>query len=77
MNLAYPEVRLAIEYDGVVFHTDARALARDRERLHALTAAGRSVLRFTARDVRTPGTAALVRQELARLSRGRDLCPAA
>jgi len=77
VNLAYPEVRLAIEYDGVVFHTDARALARDRERLHALTAAGRSVLRFTARDVRTPGTAALVRQELARLSRGRDLCPAA
>jgi len=77
VDLAYPEVRLAIEYDGVVFHTDARALARDRERLNALTAAGWSVLRFTARDLHTPRTAALVRQELARLSRGQVLRPAA
>ena len=77
VDLAYPEVRLAIEYDGVVFHTDARALARDRQRLNALTAAGWSVLRFTARDLHTPRTAALVRQELARLSRGQVLRPAA
>jgi len=27
VDLAYPEVRLEIEYDGVVLHTDARALA--------------------------------------------------
>jgi len=77
VDLAYPEVRLAIEYDGVLFHSDARALARDRERLNALTSASWSVLRLTARDLHTARTAALVRQELARLSHGQVLIPAA
>lgn len=50
VDLAYPQWRIALEYDGD--HHRARAqFRRDVERLNALRAAGWIVLRFTADDV--------------------------
>jgi very-short-patch-repair endonuclease len=48
--LAYPRVRLAIEYDGD-HHRDRATFQRDVARLNALRLCGRTVLRFTADDV--------------------------
>ncbi len=47
LDLAWPLSRLALEYDGVEFHTGA-ALTRDRARLNALTAQGWTILAVTA-----------------------------
>ncbi len=51
VDLALPELRLAIEYDGA-WHGDTRQFARDRRRLNELTAAGWRVLFVTAADLR-------------------------
>jgi hypothetical protein len=40
VDLAYPEARIAVEYDSDEFHTGRNATARDRSRRHALVAAG-------------------------------------
>lgn len=50
LDLAYPAVRLGIEYDGRDHLTAARAL-RDLDRQAHLTAAGWTVLRFGAHEV--------------------------
>ncbi|BAL85942.1 hypothetical protein AMIS_7220 [Actinoplanes missouriensis 431] len=50
VDLAWPEVRLAVEYDGDQ-HRSAEQFRRDVERLNALRMAGWTVLRFTAEDV--------------------------
>jgi very-short-patch-repair endonuclease len=50
LDLAYPEVKLAIEYDGD-HHRERVTFHRDVARLNALRAAGWTVLRFTADDV--------------------------
>jgi very-short-patch-repair endonuclease len=47
LDLAYPEVRLAIEYDGAEHRTQRRA-RRDLVREAALTAAGWHIVRFDA-----------------------------
>ena len=47
LDLAYPEVRLAIEYDGAEHRTQRRA-RRDLVREAALTAAGWHIIRFDA-----------------------------
>jgi len=47
LDLAYPEVRLAIEYDGAEHRTQRRA-RRDLMREAALTALGWHILRFDA-----------------------------
>ena len=47
LDLAYPQARLAIEYDGEDHRTRQRA-RRDLEREAALTSAGWHVLRFDA-----------------------------
>jgi hypothetical protein len=47
LDLAYPEVRLAIEYDGAEHRTQRRA-RRDLMREAALTAAGWHIVRFDA-----------------------------
>ncbi|WP_222263215.1 endonuclease domain-containing protein [Modestobacter marinus] len=39
VDLAYPAVRLAVEYDGA-WHGEPGQLGRDRRRLNALVAAG-------------------------------------
>jgi very-short-patch-repair endonuclease len=66
LDLAYPHVRLAIEYDGAEHRTQRRA-RRDLVREAALTAAGWHILRFDA-DVmlfRPDRLVAAVRAELA------------
>lgn len=50
VDLAYPEVHLAIEYDGL-WHAEAGQFGRDRRRLNALHAAGWRVLHVTAADL--------------------------
>ncbi|NJC68699.1 DUF559 domain-containing protein [Planosporangium thailandense] len=50
LDLAYPELRLGIEYDGD-HHRDRRQFQRDVARLNRLRLLGWTVLRFTADDV--------------------------
>ncbi|MFI7212365.1 endonuclease domain-containing protein [Micromonospora maritima] len=63
VDLAWPALRLAIEYDGD-HHRERAHFRRDVARLDALRAAGWVVLRFTADDVlrRPEAIVALVRQ---------------
>jgi hypothetical protein len=51
LDAAWPEVRLAVEFDGAAFHTDPVARQRDLRRDAALAALGWVVLRFTFEDV--------------------------
>ena len=53
VDLAFPEQRVAVEYDGA-WHGDPGQLTRDRRRLNALVAAGWTVLHVTAADLRLP-----------------------
>lgn len=54
VDLAYPELRIAIEYDGL-WHADSDQFRKDRRRLNALVAAGWVVLHVTAGDLIRPG----------------------
>ena len=54
VDLAFPEHRLAIEYDGRAAHSGDEAFVRDRQRQNALVAMGWRVLRLTAEDLRRP-----------------------
>jgi very-short-patch-repair endonuclease len=53
VDFAYPDLRIAIEYDGV-WHADRDQLRRDRRRLNGLVAEGWAVLHLTAADLRDP-----------------------
>jgi very-short-patch-repair endonuclease len=53
VDFAYPEARLAIEYDGL-WHAERRAFIDDRRRLNRLTAAGWLVVHVTVEDLRRP-----------------------
>ena len=53
VDLALPELRIAVEYDGV-WHGETGQFARDRQRLNRLTQAGWLVLHLTAADLRRP-----------------------
>ena len=53
MDFAWPEHRLAVEYEGA-WHGEPQNVARDRARLNRLTAAGWRVVFVTAADVRRP-----------------------
>lgn len=66
LDLAYPEVRLAIEYDGAE-HLKQRRARRDLLREAALTALGWHILRFDADVVlfRPDRIAEVVRAEIA------------
>ena len=55
VDFAYPELRLAIEYDGQ-WHAEPGQLGRDRRRLNRLTEAGWRVLFVTAADLHDPET---------------------
>lgn len=66
VDLAYPDLRVAVEYDGA-WHAEDGQFARDRRRLNGLTAAGWLVLHVTAADLRDP--AALVSRVRALLLR--------
>jgi very-short-patch-repair endonuclease len=50
LDLAYPDVRLAVELDGWEYHRSRTAFDNDRSRANALVAAGWSVIRFTSRS---------------------------
>jgi very-short-patch-repair endonuclease len=53
VDLAFPQHRIAIEYDGA-WHGNPGQLARDRRRLNALQASGWTVLHVTATDMHSP-----------------------
>jgi very-short-patch-repair endonuclease len=54
-DLTYPDLRIAIEYDGDVHRTDKHTWRRDIARRQALEALGWRVITCTADDVdRTP-----------------------
>ena len=53
VDLAWPDRRLAVEYDGV-WHGERGQFARDRDRLNRLLAAGWRVVFVTARDLHRP-----------------------
>jgi very-short-patch-repair endonuclease len=70
VDLAFPEHRIAIEYDGA-WHGRPGQLARDRRRLNDLVAAGWTVLHVTAADMHEPTVVvASVRALLGRGERG-------
>jgi very-short-patch-repair endonuclease len=54
VDLAIPELRIAIEYDGREVHERRDVFVSDRRRQNALVAAGWTVLRFSAADLRNP-----------------------
>jgi very-short-patch-repair endonuclease len=53
LDLAYPEHRLGIEYEGD-HHRDRYTYQRDLRRINTLNACGWNVLRFAAGDVYRP-----------------------
>jgi very-short-patch-repair endonuclease len=70
VDLAFPELKIAIEYDGA-WHGRPGQLARDRRRLNALVAAGWTVLHVTAGDMHeTDRVVAAVRQLITERERG-------
>lgn len=70
LDVAFPDVRLAIEVDGFDYHRRDR-FQRDRTKQNALTRAGWTVLRFTWSDLteRPEYVVATVRSVLADLAR--------
>jgi very-short-patch-repair endonuclease len=68
-DFAWPEHRLALEYDGA-WHGEPSQFRRDRRRLNRLTAAGWRVIFVTAADLRDPAALiARIAQALARAPR--------
>ncbi|SCX47277.1 T/G mismatch-specific endonuclease [Klenkia marina] len=53
VDLALPDLRIAVEYDGV-WHGERGQLSSDRRRLNRLTQAGWLVLHLTAADLHRP-----------------------
>ncbi|MCA5924499.1 hypothetical protein [Curtobacterium oceanosedimentum] len=53
-DMAWPELRIALEHDGDHHRTDPATFHRDRQRSNAFTSSGWSVIRTTAPDIRAP-----------------------
>ncbi|MGB2571166.1 endonuclease domain-containing protein [Micromonospora citrea] len=68
-DLAWPEFRVAVEYDGQ-WHADPDQLHRDRRRLNQMVAAGWLVLHVTSRRLRGDFPAVLREVRTALASRG-------
>ena len=51
LDLAFPDLRLAIEIDGWAWHSDPERFQEDRRRQNVLVAAGWTMLRFTWADL--------------------------
>lgn len=66
VDMAWPEKRVAVEYDGAQHWTDPRQRRRDIERLAALEAMGWIVIRISSDMLRTPAAVVMrVRTALA------------
>lgn len=52
VDFAWPDFRVAVEYDSDEWHGDAEAMRRDRDRREALRDAGWLVIPIFADDVR-------------------------
>jgi G:T-mismatch repair DNA endonuclease (very short patch repair protein) len=77
VDLAFAELRVAVEYDGL-WHAGGAQFRRDRRRLNALVAAGWVVLHLTAGDLHEPAaTVARVRALLNRREIGERGAPPA
>ncbi|WP_255609012.1 endonuclease domain-containing protein [Micromonospora sp. PLK6-60] len=68
-DLAWPELRVAVEYDGR-WHSDPEQLHRDRHRLNLLVGAGWLVLHVTSRRLHQEFAAVVREVRSALLSRG-------
>lgn len=55
IDIAFPHLKLAIEIDGVEYHTGRAAVERDLARQNDLVCAGWTVLRFTWAMLQDPG----------------------
>lgn len=67
VDLAFPEERLAIEYEGA-YHFEGTQIVRDDARIARLVAAGWRVIRLSAADLRDlDAVVARIRAELARV----------
>ncbi|HLY32932.1 MAG TPA: DUF559 domain-containing protein, partial [Jatrophihabitantaceae bacterium] len=51
LDVAIPDLKIAIEVDGMAYHVDVERFQRDRTRQNALVALGWTVLRFTWSDL--------------------------
>lgn len=70
LDFAWPEYRVAAEYDGVAWHSGRDAFFRDRRRYAALQELGWAIVSIVAEDVRhRPGE--LVRRVQSQLERAR------
>lgn len=69
VDLAFPEQRVAVEYDGA-WHAEPGQFAKDRRRLNRLVAAGWTVIHLTAADLQDPD--AVVARVRAALERPRS-----
>ncbi|TQS46922.1 endonuclease domain-containing protein [Cryptosporangium phraense] len=70
VDLAWPNAKVALEYDGAHHVGDTRQMAHDRERLNKLQAEGWLVLHLTAADLKNEHRwAAFVRQLRGALAR--------
>jgi hypothetical protein len=74
VDVAYPDERIAIEYDSDEFHSGRAATGRDRQRRHRLVAAGWLPIDVGPADLRNGG--ALACRAIAEALRGRGLRPA-
>jgi very-short-patch-repair endonuclease len=72
IDLAFPDLKLAVEVDGFAFHSSRRDWARDLARSNDLVGLGWTILRFTKEDLRARPAmvVALVRTELAARNSG-------
>jgi hypothetical protein len=52
VDFAWPQYRVAVEYDGFDWHSDPEQFRRDRQKRAALTEAGWALLSVVADDVR-------------------------
>jgi very-short-patch-repair endonuclease len=53
VDFAYPDLKIAIEYDGL-WHAEPGQFEKDRKRLNRLSAEGWLVIFVTAADLRHP-----------------------
>lgn len=69
LDLSYPELRIAIEYEGDHHRTDAKQWAKDIRRQERLEALGWIVIRVTKADLRDGGRSLVERVRAARARR--------